>query len=124
PTQAYFMSQVTGQQLKAMGITVDDAPVVDTNTNPDNAADGPRSFGDRPFQTASFGAASVLGYQSAGIAATAKHFPGLGSTSINTDFGVAVSNQTRADFERYDLPAFRAAIAAGVDEIMAAHIVA
>ena len=124
PTAAYSMSRVTGQQLKAMGINVDDAPVVDTNTNPANAADGPRAFGDRPLQVATFGAASVLGYQSARIAATAKHFPGLGSTSVNTDFGVATSDQTRAEFEAKDLPAFRAAVAAGVDEIMAAHIVA
>ena len=124
PARAYAMSRATGQQLKAMGINVDDAPVVDTNTNPANTADGPRAFGDQPLQTAAFGAASVLGYQRAGIAATAKHFPGLGSVSVNTDFGVATSSQTRAQFERNDLPAFWAAITAGADEIMAAHIVA
>lgn len=124
PRISYTMSQATGQQLKAMGINVDDAPVVDTNTNPDNAADGPRAFGDQPLQTSILGAASTLGYQSAGVAATAKHFPGLGSTSVNTDFGVATSDQTRAEFARNDLPAFRAVIAAGVGEIMAAHIVA
>jgi beta-N-acetylhexosaminidase len=124
PAAAYSMSRVTGRQLKAMGINVDDAPVVDTNTNPNNAADGPRAFGDRARQTAEFAAASVRGYQSARIAATAKHFPGLGSTSVNTDFGVATSDQTRAQFEANDLPAFRAAVAAGADEIMAAHIVA
>lgn len=121
---SYDMSRVTGQQLKALGIDVDDAPVVDTNTNPANSADGPRSFGDRALAVAAFGAASVAGYQHAGIAATAKHFPGLGSTSVNTDNGVAVTDESRADFERNDLPPFRAAIAAGVDEIMAAHIVA
>ncbi len=124
PSISYRMSQATGQQLKALGINVDDAPVVDTNTNPNNAADGPRAFGDQPLQTAVLGATSVNGYQNAGVVATAKHFPGLGSTSVNTDFGVATSDQTRAEFERYDLPAFRAAIAAGAGEIMAAHIVA
>lgn len=123
-TDSYDMSRVTGQQLKALGINVDDAPVVDTNTNPANSADGPRSFGDRALAVAAFGAASIAGYQQAGIAATAKHFPGLGSTSVNTDNGIAVTDETRADFERNDLPPFRAAIAAGVDEIMAAHIVA
>jgi beta-N-acetylhexosaminidase len=123
-TDSFDMSKVTGQQLAALGINVDDAPVVDTNTNPANSADGPRSFGDRALAVAAFGAASVAGYQTAGIAATAKHFPGLGSTSVNTDNGVAVTDESRADFERNDLPPFRAAIAAGVDEIMAAHIVA
>jgi beta-N-acetylhexosaminidase len=121
---SFDMSKVTGDQLKALGINVDDAPVVDTNTNPQNAADGPRSFGDRALPVAAFGAASVLGYQRAGIAATAKHFPGLGSTNVNTDNGIAVTDESRTQFERNDLPAFRAAVAAGTDEIMAAHIVA
>jgi beta-N-acetylhexosaminidase len=121
---SYAMSHATGEQLAALGINVDDAPVVDTNTNPENSADGTRAFGDRAPQVAKLGAASVLGYQSAGIAATAKHFPGLGSTSVNTDNGVAVSDQTWAEFARNDLPPFRAAIASGVDEIMAAHIIA
>ena len=123
-TDSFEMSRVTGQQLAALGINVDDAPVLDTNTNPANTADGPRSFGDRALAVAGFGAASVAGYQAGGIAATAKHFPGLGSTSVNTDNGIAVTDESRAEFERNDLPPFRAAIAAGVDEIMAAHIVA
>jgi beta-N-acetylhexosaminidase len=124
PVDSYAMSHATGQQLAALGINGDDAPVVDTNTNPLNTADGPRAFGDRAGPVAVMGAASILGYQSAGIGATAKHFPGLGSTSVNTDNGIAVTDETRADFERNDLPPFRAAIAAGVDTIMAAHIVA
>jgi beta-N-acetylhexosaminidase len=124
PVDSYNMSRATGQQLKAIGITVDDAPVVDVNTNPANTADGPRSFGDQAIPVSVLSAASVLGYQSAKVAATAKHFPGLGSTSINTDNGIAVTDETRADFDRNDLPSFRAAIAAGTDEIMAAHIVA
>ncbi|HEY3716930.1 MAG TPA: glycoside hydrolase family 3 protein [Jatrophihabitantaceae bacterium] len=124
PVDSYNMSRATGQQLKAIGITVDDAPVVDVNTNPANTADGARSFGDRAIAVSALSAASVLGYQSAKVAATAKHFPGLGSTSINTDNGIAVTDETRAQFDRNDLPPFRAAIAAGTDEIMAAHIVA
>jgi beta-N-acetylhexosaminidase len=124
PYDSFAMSHATGQQLHALGLNVDDAPVVDTNTNPANTADGPRSFGDRAPMVSALAAASVLGYQSAGIAATAKHFPGLGSTSVNTDNGVAVTDETRQQFERNDFPPFRAAIASGVDEIMAAHIIA
>jgi beta-N-acetylhexosaminidase len=124
PIDSFSMSEATGTQLAALGINVDDAPVIDTNTNPANTADGTRAFGDQPLHVAAMGAASILGYQNAGVAATAKHFPGLGSTSVNTDNGIAVPDQTRADFDRNDLPAFRAAIASGVDEIMAAHIVA
>ncbi|WP_159440906.1 glycoside hydrolase family 3 protein [Jatrophihabitans endophyticus] len=124
PRLTYSAYRANAEQLRALGINVDDAPVVDTNTNPANAADGSRAFGDTPLQTAVFGAAAVRGLESRDVAAVAKHFPGLGSTEVNTDFGEAVSDQTRAEFERYDLPAFRAAVAAGTDQIMAAHIVA
>jgi beta-N-acetylhexosaminidase len=124
PADSYAMSHATGEQLAALGINVDDAPVVDVNTNPANSADGPRSFGDRAGMVSALSVTSVLGYQRAGLAATAKHFPGLGSTSVNTDNGVAVTNETKQQFARNDLPPFRAAIAAGVDEIMAAHIIA
>jgi beta-N-acetylhexosaminidase len=85
PTSALRAATVTGHQLRAMGINEDDAPVVDVNTNPANTADGPRSFGDRAGMVSAMADAAVSGYQSAGVAATAKHFPGLGSTTINTD---------------------------------------
>jgi beta-N-acetylhexosaminidase len=124
PWDSYAMSHATGEQLAALGINVDDAPVVDVNTNPANTADGPRSFGDRAGMVSAMSAASILGYQTADVAATAKHFPGLGSTSVNTDNGVAVTDETAHQFQRNDLPPFRAAIKSGVDEIMAAHIIA
>lgn len=123
PGDSYDMSHVTGEQLGAVGINVDDAPVSDVNTNPQNAADGPRSFGDDAGHVAAMVGASVRGYQDAGIAATAKHFPGLGSTTTNTDNGVATSDETVQQIQRNDLPPFRTAIANGVDVIMAAHII-
>lgn len=125
PDLARSAAAVTGTELRAMGIDVDDAPVVDVNTNPQNAADGPRSFGDRAGMVSRFAAAAVRGYQQPdGVAAQAKHFPGLGDTTVNTDNGVAVTHETRAQIMRTDIPPFRAAIRAGVDSIMAAHIVA
>src|SRR5581483_4673649 len=87
PRDSYEMSHATGEELAALGINVDDAPVVDVNTNPANTADGPRSFGDRAGPVAALAVASVLGYQTSHVAATAKQFPGLGSTSVNTDNG-------------------------------------
>ncbi len=124
PADAYRQATVSGAELRAMGISVDDAPVVDVNVNPRNSADGPRSFGDRPAMVSAMAAAAVLGYQHAGVAAQAKHFPGLGDTTVNTDNGIAVTNETRAQIMSTDVPSFRAAIAAGVQSIMAAHIVA
>jgi beta-N-acetylhexosaminidase len=124
PISAFQQASVSGSELRAMGINVDDSPVVDVNTNPANSADGPRSFGDRPAMVSALAAAEVTGYQNAGVAAQAKHFPGLGDTTVNTDDGIAVTNESRAQIMATDIPSFRAAIAAGVKSIMAAHIVA
>ncbi|TDP97892.1 glycoside hydrolase family 3 protein [Labedaea rhizosphaerae] len=124
PVSAYSAAAVTGSELRAMGINLDDAPVVDVNTNPRNSADGPRSFGDRTLAVSLDSAAAVAGYQNSGVAAQAKHFPGLGDTEVNTDNGVAVTNETREQLMSIDVPPFRAAIAAGTKSIMAAHIVA
>jgi beta-N-acetylhexosaminidase len=124
PRSAYDAAKVGGTQLKALGINVVDAPVVDVNTNPRNAADGPRAFGDRTKQVSALGVAAVRGYAAAGVGSQAKHFPGLGDTTVNTDNGVAVTNETREQIMATHVPPFRAAIAAGVPSIMAAHIVA
>jgi beta-N-acetylhexosaminidase len=124
PRSAYDAAKVSGTQLKALGINVVDAPVVDVNTNPRNAADGPRAFGDRTKQVSALGVAAVRGYAAAGIGSQAKHFPGLGDTTVNTDNGVAVTNETREQIMATHVPPFRAAITAGVPSIMAAHIVA
>jgi beta-N-acetylhexosaminidase len=124
PLDAYRAARVSGTELRAMGINVDDAPVVDVNTNPRNSADGPRAFGDRTAVVSAFAAAAVTGYQSGGVAAQAKHFPGLGDTTINTDNGVAITNETRQQILDTDVPPFRAAQLAGTRSVMAAHIVA
>ena len=124
PADAFRAARVSGTELRALGINVVDAPVVDVNTNPRNTADGPRAFGDRTRQVSTFSAAAVAGYRAAGIGAQAKHFPGLGDTTVNTDNGVAVTNETREQILATHVPPFRASIAAGAQSVMAAHIVA
>ncbi len=114
---------ITGVELRAMGINVDNAPVVDVNINPLNQADGIRAYGDRTQFVAQFARAQVVGYHQGGVDPTAKHFPGLGDVTINTDNGVAISNQTLAQVEATNLPPFAAAIRAGVDQVMVGHIV-
>ncbi|OLE25340.1 MAG: hypothetical protein AUG44_16370 [Actinobacteria bacterium 13_1_20CM_3_71_11] len=124
PLEAYRAARVSGTELRALGINVDDAPVVDVNTNPRNSADGARAFGDRTPAVSAFAVAAVAGYQAGGVAAQAKHFPGLGDTTVNTDNGVAVTNETRQQIMDTHVPPFRAAIAAGAKSVMVAHIVA
>ena len=127
PGLARQAALITGQELRAMGINVDDAPVVDVNVNPLNEADGIRSFGDRPPIVSAFAADAVTGYQTkqstAGVAATAKHFPGLGDTTINSDNGKSISEQTLAQIRATNFPPFKAAMKAGVGLVMAGHIV-
>jgi beta-N-acetylhexosaminidase len=124
---ARVAANITGFELRAMGINVDDAPVVDVNVNPLNEADGIRSYGDRPDFVASLAAAQVEGYQTrqrfSGVAATAKHFPGLGDMTINSDNGKSISEQTLAEVRSTNFPPFKAAMKAGLDLVMAGHIV-
>ena len=81
-------SAITGQELRAMGINVDNAPVVDVNTNQLNPSDGVRAFGDQPGFVSDFATASVQGFQGpGGVAAVAKHWPGLGDTLHESGYG-------------------------------------
>ncbi|MDQ7910632.1 glycoside hydrolase family 3 N-terminal domain-containing protein [Phytohabitans sp. ZYX-F-186] len=121
---AYRAAQVTGRELRAVGVNQDFAPVADVNVNPANPVIGVRSFGGDPTLAAAMTAAQVAGLQhGAGTSAAAKHFPGHGDTDTDSHTGLPVINHTRAEWERLDAPPFRAAIAAGVDTVMTAHIV-
>ncbi|MGW0699198.1 glycoside hydrolase family 3 protein [Streptomyces sp. NPDC002867] len=115
-------AHIAGTELAAMGIVQNYAPDADVNVNPANPVIGVRSFGADPAAVARMAAAQVTGYQAAGIAATAKHFPGHGDTTVDSHTGIPVITHTREEWERIDAPPFRAAIDAGIDSIMTAHI--
>ncbi|MFI1332429.1 glycoside hydrolase family 3 protein [Streptomyces sp. NPDC020845] len=115
-------ARIAGAELAALGIRQDYAPVADVNVDPANPVIGVRSFGADPKAVARLVAAQIEGYQSAGVAATAKHFPGHGDTSVDSHLDLPLITHSRAQWERLDAPPFRAAIAAGVDVIMTAHL--
>lgn len=115
-------ARIAGGELAAMGVMQNYAPVADVNVNPANPVIGVRSFGSEPDAVARMVDAQVRGYQSAGIAATSKHFPGHGDTTVDSHTGIPVITHTREEWETVDAPPFRAAIAAGIDSIMTAHI--
>ncbi|MBA8951613.1 glycoside hydrolase family 3 protein [Actinomadura namibiensis] len=123
PEQARAAARVTGTELRAIGINQDYAPVADVNVNPANPVIGVRSFGADPALVARMLGGAITGYREAGVAATAKHFPGHGDTATDSHTGLPVIRHSRAEWERLDAPPFRAAVAAGVDAIMSAHIV-
>ncbi|MFD7626139.1 glycoside hydrolase family 3 protein [Streptomyces sp. NPDC059851] len=121
--EARRAARIAGTELAAMGIRQDYAPVADVNVNPANPVIGVRSFGSDPKAVAALVAAQVRGYQGAGVAATAKHFPGHGDTETDSHVGLPVMRHSRARWEELDEPPFRAAVEAGVDAVMTAHIV-
>ncbi|HET8662662.1 MAG TPA: glycoside hydrolase family 3 protein [Micromonosporaceae bacterium] len=124
PYDAFVAAQITGRELRALGINQNYAPVADVNVNALNPVIGVRSFGEDPQLVAQLTAAQVLGYQRRdGVAATAKHFPGHGDTAVDSHTGVPLITHTREEWERLDLPPFKAAIAADIDMIMTAHII-
>ncbi|MFJ6939004.1 glycoside hydrolase family 3 protein [Streptomyces sp. NPDC101132] len=116
-------AEIAGTELAALGVAQDYAPVADVNVNPANPVIGVRSFGSAPGPVAELVAAQVRGYRAAGIAATAKHFPGHGDTETDSHYGLPRMGHSLKEWERLDAPPFEAAIAAGVDAVMTAHIV-
>ncbi|MFI6469334.1 glycoside hydrolase family 3 protein [Streptomyces sp. NPDC050516] len=119
---ARTLGRISGAELAAIGIRQDYSPDADVNINPANPVIGVRSFGADPAAVARMVAAEVRGYQDSSVAATAKHFPGHGDTSVDSHTGIPVITHTREQWERLDAPPFKAAIDAGIDAIMTAHI--
>jgi beta-glucosidase-like glycosyl hydrolase/endonuclease/exonuclease/phosphatase family metal-dependent hydrolase len=115
---------IAGRELKALGITTDFAPDADVNVNPLNPVIGVRSASSDPDLAAEIVAAQVKGYQRDGrIVSTAKHFPGHGDTETDSHVGIPEIHHTREQWTAIDLPPFQAAIRAGIQSIMTAHIV-
>lgn len=111
-----------GHELAAMGINVNYGPVCDVNTNARNPTVGVRAFGDDPALVGEMAAAMIAGLQAAGVAATAKHFPGGGDLGLDPHFGVPVLPHSRERLEQVEFVPFRAAIQAGVRLMMTAHV--
>ncbi len=116
-------AEVIGSELAAVGVTQDYAPVSDVNINPNNPVIGIRSIGGDPGLVSELASAQVAGYHAGGVSSVAKHFPGHGDTGVDSHFGLPEVTHTLQEIHEIDLPPFEAAIAAGVDTIMTAHVV-
>jgi beta-N-acetylhexosaminidase len=113
-------AETAARALRAAGVTVTFAPVADVPSVPRAALAG-RSFSR---DAAAVGAAvqeAVRGWRAGGVAATAKHFPGLGGAPSNTDDAIVTIRRSRAALSAGDLPPFAAAIEAGVPLVMVGH---
>jgi beta-N-acetylhexosaminidase len=113
-----------GRQLTSAGVNLNFAPVMDVVPPGTDAQNQPigalqREFGHDPVTTSRHGAAFIRGMESAGVATTAKHFPGLGRVVGNTDFTAQVVDTTTTRHDPY-LRSFQGAIRAGVPFVMVA----
>ncbi|MCM3171879.1 glycoside hydrolase family 3 N-terminal domain-containing protein [Paenibacillus sp. MER 99-2] len=115
-------AQLTGEELKALGIQVNFAPVLDINSNPDNPIIGIRSFGSNADLVTRLGLAMIKGLKESGVIAAVKHFPGHGDTAVDSHLGMPVLTHQRERLDAVELKPFREAINNGVDMIMTAHI--
>jgi beta-N-acetylhexosaminidase len=117
------VSRVLARELKALGINWDYAPVVDISYNADNPSVGTRSFGSDKERVSQLAAAAVRGFQAGGVAACAKHFPGLGNTAIDTHEALPTLDASVDGLLINDLTPYRAVIEAGIESIMTTHTI-
>ena len=110
-----------GQELLAVGVNMNLAPVVDVNCNPNNPVIGDRSFGADPALVASFGEKALSGYRKAFVISTLKHFPGYGDVSVDPHADLPVVSKSKEDLEEMELLPF-AKLSPLADAIMTAHI--
>ena len=115
-------AEVTAQEMLQLGLNMNLAPVLDVNNNPGNPAIGVRSYGESPELVAAMGAEAVAASQSAGVLATAKHFPGKGDVTRDSHVDLPHVPHSRERLNQVELAPFKAAIAAGVGAIMTAHV--
>jgi beta-N-acetylhexosaminidase len=121
--QVRALAKKVGRRMRAAGVTMDLAPVLDLSDNPGPNArypDGPRSFSVSPSAAASYGLAFARGLLAGGVIPVVKHFPGFGQASYNTDYGPA-SDPRLSVLERSSLLPFKAAISAHLPAVMVGH---
>jgi len=115
-------ARVTAREALACGLHMTFGPVADVNRDPRNPIIATRAFGTEPEGVARLVRAYIQGCRAEGLLTTAKHFPGHGGTSQDSHDALPVVGDARAVLERTDLVPFRAAVEAGVDGLMTAHV--
>ncbi len=110
------------EELLAVGINLDFAPVLDVHTNPKNPVIGDRALSERADQAGRLGARLIRTLQQAGVAACGKHFPGHGDTNVDSHFELPLIEHPPERLREVEFVPFRAAIAADVASVMTAHV--
>jgi beta-N-acetylhexosaminidase len=121
PDLAERVAHAVGIEMRALGVTMNYAPVCDIASNPANPSLGIRSFSDDPDTVAVMAAATVRGLTTAGVVATAKHFPGKGEAMVDPHHELPVLDLDEERLTTVELLPFRRAIESGVPAVMVGH---
>src|SRR6185436_9310057 len=122
PRLADRFARALASELKAVGINLDFAPVLDVHTNSANPVIGDRALSGEAEEVARLGSAIVRGLQAQGVAACGKHFPGHGDTSTDSHLELPLVEHPVERLRQVEFLPFKAAIDAGVAAIMTAHL--
>lgn len=118
---AYMAGSTVGKYLSDYGFNLNFAPVADLNCVEDSVI-GSRSFGSDAEEVSQYVLEMMRGIQEQNVTACLKHFPGIGSTILDTHFGMATTERTREEFEKNDFKVFKKGIEEGAEMIMVGHI--
>lgn len=122
PQKAYEAGETLAKELKAHGFNMDFAPDADVLINENNTEIGDRSFGSDPENVAVMVENIVKGMENGGLSATLKHFPGHGSTYLNSHSGYSESERTLEELRNSEFLPFISGIEAGADFVMISHM--
>ncbi|MDE2293619.1 MAG: beta-N-acetylhexosaminidase, partial [Elusimicrobia bacterium] len=122
PALARRAGAVMARELRAMGVNLNLAPVLDVLGPGYNPGIGIRSFGRDPELVARLGREFICGQEGHGVAACAKHFPGKGAASVDAHVDLPVIKVSRRELEDVHLAPFRAAVEGGVASVMTSHV--
>ncbi len=122
PEEVRAVAEEVGLGLAALGIDLDLAPVVDLDEGPPAGTIGDRSFSADPATAATYGLAWAEGLSAAGVAPTAKHFPGHGRVTGDSHIELTTVDASLEELEQSDLVPFAELIDAGVPVVMLDHI--
>jgi len=114
-------AEVVGRQLRAIGVNLNFAPVLDVDTNPHNPVIGDRAFGRTPEVVIEHALAFAQGLHDGGVLSCGKHFPGHGDTDLDSHVALPTLRHDRARLDAVELRPFRAA-AKRVPSLMTAHV--
>jgi beta-N-acetylhexosaminidase len=120
---AYQVGTILGEELRAVGVSYDFAPVLDVDTNPKNPVIGDRAFSRDPNEVARMGLSIARGLLDAGVLPCGKHFPGHGDTHQDSHKTLPILEKSLDDLRRVELVPFQEAVKAGLASMMTAHVV-